>query len=150
MERSPLAPLLAAAALAAVAGALSRVVTYLPALAGDGRTLEALGPLAFGASLLQVLVSPVGAVALGYLFADRFAVRDRLPVAGAVVFVAAVVGFAVGVAVALVSLPASAVGAQSLGSTVLDGLAVGVPGAVTLTVGVVAGAALGRLRGRAA
>lgn len=150
MERSAFLPLLAVGALAAVAGALSRVVTYLPALVGDGRTLGALGPLAVGASLLQVLVSPLAAVGLGYLFADRFAVRDRLPVAAAGVFVAAVASFAVGVAVALVGLPASAVGSQSLGSTVLDGLAVGVPGAVTLTVGVVAGAALGRLRGGAA
>lgn len=148
MERSPL---LAVAALAVAAGALSRLVTHLPPLLlGGGATVESVAPVLVAASFLQLLVSPLGAVAVGYAYAGRLDVRDRLAATSLAVAAVGFLGLVAGAAVGLSVLPERVGVAGSLVPLLLNGLAVGATGAVTLTVAVVAGAAVGTLRARPA
>jgi hypothetical protein len=149
MTRSPLSALLAVGCVGGVAGALSRVATYLPKLLVDGGApLSTVGVVLPVVSVVQVLVSPVGAVVVGWAVADVLDVEGDLLRAVLAVYFAALAGLVVGAVVALSLAPPDVHGAGSLLVRALNGVVVGLTGAVTVTVAVVAGAAVRRLRRR--
>jgi hypothetical protein len=147
MARSPTTALLVVGCVAGVAGALSRIATYLPKLLVEGGTpLSTVGVVLPFVSVVQVLVSPVGAAVVGWAVADALDLEDDLPLTVLAVYVAALAGLVVGAVVALSLSPPDVHGAGSLLVRALNGLVVGLTGAVTVTVAVVAGVAVRRLR----
>ncbi|WP_255150823.1 hypothetical protein [Halorarius halobius] len=145
-SRSPALPYAAIAVLVLLNGVVRGVRQYLPILlTDDGFGPGALTGVLLGMDVVQALFVPVGAVVLGYGFAETLDVENRLGVTAAVTYLLAVVGYLVGFGAVLLLVPeASSTG--SLLRNLAAAAVVGLTNGLSATVAVVAGAAVGRLR----
>ncbi|WP_255197108.1 hypothetical protein [Halorarius litoreus] len=149
--RSSALPYAAVTALALLFGASNAVRQYLPVVLGvRGTTPAELSGYLLGASLVNALLVPVGAAVVGYAFADGLAVAARLAVTVAVTLLLAALGVLVGFGVTLTFVLDIEASAGSLVGQFLSAAVVGLTNGLTLTVAVVAGAAVRRLRARPA
>lgn len=148
-SRSPALPYAAVVVLALLFGVSDAVRRYLPVwLSNHGLTPPELSVVLLGMTVVNALFVPVGAVAVGYAFADGLDVVTRLGVTAAGVFVVAVVGYLLGFGVVLGLVPADATGTASLLRNLLAAVVVGLTNGLAVVVAVVAGAAVRRLRRR--
>lgn len=148
-SRSPALPYAAVVVLAFLFGVADAVRRYLPLwLSNHGLTPPELSAVLLGMSVVNALFVPVGAVAVGYAFADGLDVATRLGVTVAATFLLAAVGYLVGFGVVLGLLPANATGTASLLRNLLVAVVVGFTNGLAVVVAVVAGAAVRRLRRR--
>lgn len=146
MNRSPLAPLLGVAGLAFLAGLLYRVQVFLPTMTTH-EGLVALNTLTFGLVLVRGVGLTLAAVALGYASPAQFDLETSLGRTALLVFAAAFVGYALGGVVGTALAPTGGF-AGGRPAQLLDGGVSSLVGGVSLTVAVVAGAAVARLRGQ--
>lgn len=139
--------LLAVVGLALLDGFLTRVLAYLPAVVvARGAPGDSVAPIVAAGSVLAILVSPVVAFLFGSRVADDLAVADRLAATTAILFVLGFVGVVAGLAAGILVAPGDLDAAGSLGVRLLVGGMEGVAGGTVLTLAVVGGAALGRVR----
>lgn len=140
---------LAVAGLALLDGFVGRVLAYLPAvLLARGATGASLGPVVALGSVLTLLVSPLGAMLLGVYGATDLDVSARLTTTTAAVFLLAYVGYVAGLTLGMQFAPVEVEVAESFLVQLLNAAIRAIGGTVVVTVAVVGGAALGRLRGR--
>ena len=130
-----------------LAGILRGFRMLLPAyLASNGHTLEGVGSILSGLSILLLVVDPFVMAALGYLWGRSAEVPDAYLAFGGRLFAAAFVGFVVGYTAVfgLVSTPDGSIVAQ----TATVSAVAGVKTAANLTLAALAASALAHFRGR--
>lgn len=146
--RSSALPYAAVAVLAVLSGVSNGVRQYLPVLVD----ISVTAPIELTTYLLAMEVAntlfvPVGAVVVGATFADGLDVETRLGATVVVTLLLAAVGYLAGFSVVFPFVPGDQ---QPLFAQLLSAAVVGLTNGITLTVAVVAGAAVRRLRDRPA
>ena len=135
-----------AVGLAFVAGLARGSRMLLPAyFASAGHTLENVSTIVSALSVLLLVVDPLAILTLGYLWGGRADVPDAYLGFGGRLFGAALVGFVVGYAAILLSLPDP--GSGIVRAATVSGVA-GVKTAANLALAGLAASALAHFRGR--
>lgn len=147
-SRSLALPMLAVAVVAALAGFVGRVGSFLPILI-DVRGFG-LSAVVLSAELAVTLLLTVGSVAVGYLLLDGRYVADRLALTVFATTAVALLAHLLGVLAATTVLPSNISWPDSLLLMIVGALLASLVGALPVPVGVVAGGAVRRLRGRTA
>lgn len=135
-------------ALAFVVGLLHGSRMLLPAYLANvgGYTVVSIGTILSGLVILSILLDPFVVFALGYLWGRRANVPDAYLGFGARLFAAAFVGFALGYAAILASLP-DPMGSVVVRTAMVSAVA-GVGTAANVALAALAAGALAHFRGR--
>ena len=135
-------------ALAFVVGLLHGSRMLLPAYLTNvgGYTIASIGTILTGLSVLSILLDPFVVLVVGYLWGRRADVPDAYLGFGGRLFAAAFVGFAIGYAAILASLP-DPMGSVVVKTAMVSGVA-GVGTAANVALAALAAGALAHFRGR--
>ena len=115
-------------------------------LTTGGHTIEGVGSILSGLSILLLVVNPFAIFVLGYLWGQRADVPDAYLAFGGRLFVVGLIGFAIGYAAIFLSLPEPE-GSVIARTAMVSGIA-GVRIAANLALAALAASALAHFRGR--